>query len=281
MDKLYNSTAEEICKITTHQYSTSFTLGIKAFDKTIRGPIYSIYAFARYADEIVDTFLSIPKSERSYLLAKYKGETYEAIEMKLSSNPILHSFQNIVNQYNIDLQLIEDFFISMEMDLSEKEYDHDQYQQYIYGSAEVIGLMCLKVFVDGDQNQYNSLRNSARRLGAAFQKVNFLRDMKSDFDERGRIYFPDANWQAFDWVTKKEIEENIKEDFLIALEGIKKLPKKVKKGVYLAYKYYWALFNKLRKAAPSKIQNERIRISNPIKAYILVKGLIRNYLGII
>jgi phytoene synthase len=276
---LYHQTAAEISKITTQNYSTSFTLGIKAFPTHIRKEIYAIYAFSRFTDEIVDTFLDLSIDQRRTLLHTYKNNTFQAIEMGISPFPVLHSFQQTVNQYQIDFELINAFFNSMEMDLDNGEHSTSTYDEYIYGSAEVIGLMCLKVFVNGDADAFEELKYYAQKLGAAFQKVNFLRDIKSDFEDRGRIYFPNVDFTHFNPASKKEIEADIEADFKIAYEGILKLPVDVKKGVYLAYKYYYALFNKIRKTSPANLQNERLRISNSIKAVILLKSLARSYVG--
>jgi len=280
MLSLYHHTSAEISKITTHNYSTSFTLGIKAFPKTIRKEIYAIYAFSRFTDEIVDSFLHLTIEERRTLLHTYKASTFQAIEMGVSPFPVLHSFQQTVNQFHIDLGLINAFFDSMEMDLENGEHSTSTYDEYIYGSAEVIGLMCLKVFVHGNAAEYDNLKYYAQKLGSAFQKVNFLRDIKSDFEDRGRIYFPNVDFSHFDPSNKKEIEADIEADFKTAYEGIMKLPKDAKKGVYLAYKYYYALFKKIRRTSPSHLQSERLRIPNSIKAVILVKSLARSYVGV-
>ncbi|MCB0502822.1 MAG: phytoene/squalene synthase family protein [Bacteroidetes bacterium] len=274
MLSLHHATSSEISKLTTHQYSTSFTLGIKAFPRAIRSHIYAIYAFSRYTDEIVDTFLDLSIEERRILLHDYRNSTYRAIKNKVSPYPVLHSFQRTVNQFAIPKELIEAFFNSMEMDLENGEHSGTTYDEYIYGSAEVIGLMCLKVFVNGDQKAFESLKNSARKLGAAFQKVNFLRDMKSDFEDRGRIYFPNVLFNSFDEHSKKLIEKDIQADFEAAFEGILRLPKDVRKGVYLAYKYYYALFKKLCHVSPAAIQENRIRIPNAMKLFILLRILI-------
>ncbi len=273
--ELYNKNALEISKITTVNYSTSFSLGIKTIDKTVRSKIYAIYGFARFADEIVDTFLELPVEHRNTLLMDFKKNTFQAIEFKVSPYPIVHAFQQVVHEYTIDHALINAFFDSMETDLYNEEHGLKSYNDYIYGSAEVIGLMCLKVFVDGDQNKFDELKNSARKLGAAFQKVNFLRDMKSDFEERGRVYFPDVNFNAFDKQAKQKIENEIEQDFKEAYKGIIQLPETVRKGVYLAYKYYLALFEKIRKSEASIIQVERTRIPDYIKLIILLKSMVR------
>jgi phytoene synthase len=275
---LYNKTCRECSELITKRYSTSFSMGIMVFDKTFRSPIYSIYGFVRFADEIVDTFHGFDKAS---LLERFKEDTYRAIEEGISLNPVLHAFQEVVNQYNIDHDLIEAFLKSMEMDLYHQEYEDHLYKEYIYGSAEVVGLMCLRVFVDGDQAQYDALKEPARSLGAAFQKVNFLRDIKSDFDVRERIYFPGVDFNAFDALQKMEIETDIQKDFDDAYLGIKSLPEGCRLGVYLAYRYYLALFNKIKNAAPSTILKERIRVPDSKKVYYLCSSAVKNKLNLI
>jgi 15-cis-phytoene synthase len=254
---LYTKTTLECSKLITEHYSTSFTLGIKTLDKRFHLPIYAIYGFVRYADEIVDTFEGYDKKT---LLSRFKSDTYVAIEEGVSLNPVLHSFQLIVNKYKIDHDLIESFLHSMEMDLYYADYNQEGYEAYIYGSAEVVGLMCLRVFCEGNLEEYDRLKADAKRLGSAFQKVNFLRDIKSDFQERGRTYFPDVDFTNFTLEDKKLIEDDIQADFDAALRGIMELPKGAKGGVYLAYKYYLRLFDKIKNCPASRIQNERIRV---------------------
>ncbi|SNT20004.1 Phytoene/squalene synthetase [Ekhidna lutea] len=268
MENLYTQTAFDCSKLITKAYSTSFSLGIRTLNKKYHSPIYAIYGFVRYADEIVDTFHEHDKNE---LLKQFRLDTYKSIEEKISLNPVLHSFQNVVNKYQIDHDLIEAFLISMEMDLSKKDYDDPEYKKYIYGSAEVVGLMCLKVFLDGNDRKYQELLEPAKHLGAAFQKVNFLRDIKSDFDERGRVYFPGIDFNQFTRDEKRRIEKDIQNDFQEALKGIKKLPNGVRAGVYLAYIYYTVLFKKITRLSPERIKSERIRIPNGKKFLLLVK----------
>ena len=265
---LYTQTAFDCSKLITKTYSTSFSLGIRTLDKKYHDSIYAIYGFVRYADEIVDTFHEHDKED---LLKRFKKDTYQAISEKISLNPVLHSFQQVVNTYQIDHDLIESFLISMEMDLSKKDYKDPDYDKYIYGSAEVVGLMCLKVFCEGDEKQYQSLLMPARHLGSAFQKVNFLRDIKSDFDERGRVYFPGVDFNHFSEKEKKEIELDIARDFTASLEGIKNLPLGVRAGVYLAYIYYTVLFKKITRLSTEKIKTERIRVPNFKKFLLLIK----------
>lgn len=272
--ELYHKTCQKYSKIITNDYSTSFSLGIKTLNRKYHAPIYSIYGFVRFADEIVDTFHEYDKIK---LLNTFKSMTYEAIEEKISTNPVLDSFQQVVNKYEINKDLIDAFLHSMEMDLKEKRYCEEKYQQYIYGSAEVVGLMCLKVFCNGNKENYSGLLEPARRLGAAFQKVNFLRDVQSDYRERGRIYFPGVDFDNFTEAAKKFIENDIEQDFNAAKAGIRKLNKDTKLGVYLAYIYYLALFNKIKKIHPSVILTKRIRITNTKKYLLFIKALLHKW----
>ena len=264
---LFDQTTLECSKLITQRYSTSFTLGIKTLNKKLHFPIYAIYGFVRYADEIVDTFHS---KDKARLLNHFEASTFEAIEQKVSLNPVLHAFQLSVNQYNIDHELIRAFLHSMRLDLSETVYDQKGYEEYIYGSAEVVGLMCLKVFCNGNEKQYQELLPPAKKLGAAFQKVNFIRDIKSDFEERGRVYFPGVDFDNFSKTAKEAIEDDIQQDFDDALIGIRKLPQEARLGVYLAYKYYLKLFKKIKDCPPGKIKEERIRIPDFRKMTILI-----------
>ncbi|MDI9865371.1 phytoene/squalene synthase family protein [Flectobacillus sp. DC10W] len=268
MMDLYNTTTFECSKLITEYYSTSFTLGIKTLDKRFHFPIYAIYGFVRYADEIVDTFHGFDKKA---LLNTFTTDTFKAIEDKISLNPVIHSFQMVVNEYQIDHDLIRAFLHSMEMDLYQSEYNQVGYEEYIYGSAEVVGLMCLRVFCEGNNEMYQALKDDARSLGSAFQKVNFLRDIKSDFQERGRTYFPNVDFTNFTLKDKQLIEDDIQADFDAAYRGIMNLPKGAKAGVYLAYKYYLRLFDKIKGCPASKIQNERIRVPDFQKVALLAK----------
>lgn len=272
MLSLYNQTCLECSSLITRRYSTSFSMGIRVFEKKYRSPIYAIYGFVRFADEIVDTFHDFPKKE---LLDKFRRDTYEAIKLGISLNPVLHSFQNVVNKYNIEIELIDAFLDSMQMDLNLNAYEDNLYQKYIYGSAEVVGLMCLRVFVNGDDNMYKHLYASARSLGSAFQKINFLRDIKSDFDERGRVYFPGVDFRSFSLGDKLQIESDIKKDFDDALLGITQLPQGVRFGVYLAYKYYTKLFQKIKSASPTKVKEERIRVRDSRKVVLIFSSAFR------
>ena len=275
---LYTKTTLECSKVITEHYSTSFTLGIKTLDKRFHLPIYAIYGFVRYADEIVDTFEGYDKKT---LLSRFKSDTYVAIEEGVSLNPVLHSFQLIVNKYKIDHELIESFLHSMEMDLYYADYNQAGYEAYIYGSAEVVGLMCLRVFCEGNLAEYDRLKDDAKRLGSAFQKVNFLRDIKSDFQERGRTYFPDVDFANFTLEDKKAIENDIQADFDAALRGILELPKGAKGGVYLAYKYYLRLFDKIKNCPASRIQNERIRVPDYQKMTLLASTYFQMRLNVL
>ena len=277
--QLYQNSCVECSELITKRYSTSFSLGIRVFDKEFRNPIYSIYGFVRFADEIVDTFHQFDKKE---LLDDFRKETFKAIVQKISLNPILQAFQQIVNEYEIDHQLITDFLDSMEMDLHKSTYESEAiYNKYIYGSAEVVGLMCLQVFTKGDNAFYSKLAPYAKSLGAAFQKINFLRDMNSDLEERGRVYFPGIDLTKFDEFTKQEILKDIQLDFDNALEGIRLLPKGARRGVYLAYVYYLNLYKNIRKASVEKIMEERIRVSDKRKAYLLMNTVVRNSMNLL
>jgi 15-cis-phytoene synthase len=275
---LFDQTTLECSKLITQRYSTSFTMGIKTLDKKFHLPIYAIYGFVRYADEIVDTFHD---KDKQALLEQFKKDTYEAIDAGISLNPVLHAFQLMVNKYHIDKDLIEAFLHSMEMDLDFKTYNDSKYHEYIYGSAEVVGLMCLKVFCEGDHAMYEKLREPACKLGAAFQKVNFLRDIKSDYEERGRVYFPGIDFSGFDKSAKKLIEEDIQKDFNDALIGIEQLPSGARLGVRVAYLYYQKLFDKIKGLPAEVITQKRVRIPNSQKLSLLVGTYFETKLGMI
>lgn len=267
MKQLFDDLSYRISKETTKQYSTSFSLGILALSASIRNPIYAIYGYVRLADEIVDSFHGYNKEK---LLTKFKEDTFSALEDGISLNPILHSFQETVHEYNIDVQLIIQFLRSMEMDLQKIDYNSDLYKEYILGSAEVVGLMCLQIFVNGDKEQYEKLKPYAMILGSAFQKVNFLRDMKDDYYTLGRSYFPNLDFSRFDNNAKLSIEKEIQEEFRQALIGIKMLPPSSRFGVYLAYRYYISLFRKIKRKSATTILSERIRISNGAKISLMM-----------
>ena len=273
MIELYHKISVDASKNVTQLYSTSFSMGIKLLDKNIHDAIFSIYGFVRLADEIVDTFHDYPKSE---MLQEFKEETYKALDRKISVNPILHAFQMVVNKYSIDRDLIDKFLLSMEQDLNDIQYSSVGYKEYIVGSAEVVGLMCLKVFVNGDNDLYFKLEEPARKLGAAFQKINFLRDVKADYQELGRTYFPGVDLEKFTPDEKLKIEEDIQDDFECALEGIIKLPSSSKLGVYVAYRYYFSLFKKIKKVSSDRLMEERIRVPNTKKILITFKSMFQN-----
>jgi 15-cis-phytoene synthase len=272
MFELYEKTANTCSKSTTNIYSTSFSLGIQMIAKDYRWAIYGIYGFVRLADEIVDTF---ERDDKAELLQKFKEDTYEAIAKGISLNPILQSFQKVVNQYNIGKDLIEPFFNSMEADLNKTSYNQGQYNEYIYGSAEVVGLMCLKVFCDGNEEKYNELLKPARSLGAAFQKVNFLRDIKSDVEDRGRIYFPSLDLSNFNEYNKQAIINDVRNDFKEAYKGIVKLPMSCRFGVYTSYIYYLKLLDKIERKNASDILEQRIRVANSEKMALLAKSFFK------
>jgi phytoene/squalene synthetase len=278
MKKLFDEISYKCSKITTKTYSTSFSLGILALHKSIRKPIYNIYGFVRFADEIVDSFHDYDKT---LLFNQFKDDAFFAIDNKISLNPILNSFQEIVNSYSIDLSLINNFLDSMEMDLSERSYNKDNYNDYIHGSAEVVGLMCLKVFVNGNEQLYNKLKPSAMSLGSAFQKINFLRDVNIDYSLLGRSYFPGVQINKFSQSDKIKIEKDIERDFKDALVGIKMLPTNSRAGVYLSYLYYYHLFKKIRYLSPSRLLAERIRIPNIEKLALMFKAIFKNQLNLI
>lgn len=273
MMDLYSNTCFECSKLITERYSTSFSLGIKAFDKKLRGPIYSIYGYVRYADEIVDTFHNHDKVK---LFDAFKQDTLNAIDQGISLNPVLHSFQDTINKYNVPMELVEAFWKSMEMDIDTSKYEEESYKEYIYGSAEVIGLMCLMIFCNGDINEYNRLSPYAKSLGSAFQKINFLRDIKSDYQDRGRVYFPNVKFTEFCEEQKREIELDIKKEFDHAYEGIKQLPEGARLGVYIAYRYYLDLFRKIKNLPATEVAKRRIRVGDTRKALLFVQAIFKN-----
>ncbi|AXT53442.1 phytoene/squalene synthase family protein [Aquimarina sp. BL5] len=270
MKALFDSVSYSCSKLVTNSYSTSFSLASKMLSDSIRQDIYNIYGFVRFADEIVDSFHDYDKET---LFNDFETEMYKAIEYKISLNPILNSFQQTVHQYNIQPELYEAFMKSMRLDLHKKNYlTNTEYKEYIYGSADVVGLMCLKVFVNGDNEKYDELKESAKHLGSAFQKVNFLRDLKADFEDLSRTYFPDTDLRQLDEASKLRIIEEIQEDFDKGFEGIMKLPVEAKFGVYTAYIYYKKLLNKLKATPSVEIKNTRIRVPNYQKFGLLAKS---------
>ncbi len=278
MKSLFDVVSVQCSKLATRAYSTSFSLGIYFLKNRLRDPIYSIYGFVRFADEIVDSFDGY---NRKYLLEKFKSDTYEAITNRISLNPILNSFQEVVHKYKISIDLIETFLHSMEMDLDKINYSKEKYETYILGSAEVVGLMCLYVFTEGNAKMYEDLKPFAMKLGAAFQKVNFLRDLNADYHTLGRTYFPNVDMTNFSSDDKLLIEKEIEKDFKEALTGIKQLPSSSKGGVYLAYVYYNSLFKKIKSLPAQKILKERIRISNGHKFGLMINSMFQYKLNLL
>jgi phytoene/squalene synthetase len=278
MINLFHELSQQCSRSTTEKYSTSFSRAIKLLHKDLRQPIYNIYGFVRFADEIVDSFHQHNKEQ---LLAEFKTETYTAIKRSISINPVLNSFQITVNAYKISSELIEAFFKSMEMDLNKTSYDHTGYTTYIYGSAEVVGLMCLQVFCEGNKEKYEILKPYAQSLGAAFQKVNFLRDIKADYMELNRTYFPNVDFTKFTSLDKLKIEQDIANDFENAYHGIAQLPIKARFGVYVAYKYYLSLFDKIKKVNPGSILSKRVRVPDFKKFLIIAKASLRTQLNLL
>ncbi len=272
MKQLFDELSYSVSKITTKKYSTSFSLGILVLHPSIRSAIYAIYGYVRLADEIVDSFHGY---DREKLLKRLKDETQDALLEGISLNPILQSFQQTVHQYKIDEKLIGQFLHSMEMDLQQVDYNSELYEEYIFGSAEVVGLMCLQVFTNGNKEKYEELKPYAMKLGSAFQKVNFLRDLKDDYQVLGRTYFPNLDLAVFDNCVKGQIEKQIQEEFNEALIGIKKLPTSSMFGVYLAYKYYLSLFKRIKRKSSKDILLSRIRVPNSEKAYVAFKSYVR------
>jgi len=279
MKKLFDSVSEDCSRSVTQSYSTSFSMATKMLDASIRNHIYNIYGFVRFADEIVDSFHEYPKEE---LLNRFEDDLYFSLKNKISLNPILNSFQKTVNVFSIDKTLIAAFLKSMRWDLEKKVYKTEKdYKDYIYGSADVVGLMCLKVFVKGDNTKYKELKPSAMALGSAFQKVNFLRDLKNDYQELDRTYFPNVNFNNFDEDSKQSIIDDIEKDFEFALKGIFKLPDEVRFGVYTAYKYYNKLLMKLKRTPSDSIQNKRIRVPNYQKITVFARSYLKYRLNLL
>jgi phytoene synthase len=278
MKERFDTLSATCSRETTRLYSTSFSLGILFFNKEVRSPIYAIYGFVRLADEIVDSFHDYPKS---LMLAELKADTFTAIERGISVNPVINSFQQVVNQFGITHLLITQFLNSMEMDLGEQVYTPEKYEEYVMGSAQVVGLMCLHVFTNGNEQEFERLRIPAMKLGSAFQKVNFLRDVNADYQELNRTYFPNVDLSAFSDDNKRAIEADILKELNEALNGIRQLPRSCRKGVYLAYVYYKKLFRKIAKVPAEKVMSERIRVSNGHKFYLIFDSLIRYKLNVL
>ena len=279
MKQLFDIVSNDCSKNVTEKYSTSFSLATRMLDQSIRSDIYNIYGFVRFADEIVDTFHQYPKKE---LFDRFEENLNHSLRNKISLNPILNSFQMTVNKYNIDLDLIKAFMRSMRWDLYKKKYlNKKDYKTYIYGSADVVGLMCLKVFVKGDEKKYNNLRENAMSLGSAFQKVNFLRDLKNDHNILKRSYFPNVDLNTFDENSKEKIIKEIENDFKKGLVGIFKLPSEAKFAVYTAYKYYFKLLIKLKNTPSTRIKSSRIRVPNFEKFTVLAKSYVNYRLNLL
>lgn len=278
MKALFDEYCLEASKKVTKRYSTSFYAGVSFLDKSIRDDVHAIYGFVRFADEIVDTFHDYDKKT---LLHEFKRDTYLALERKISMNPILNSFQATVNKYQINHELIEQFLHSMEMDLTPQDYDDSKYEEYILGSAEVVGLMCLKVFVYGDEDEYQRLKPFAMKLGSAFQKINFLRDLRTDLNELGRLYFPHIGEEGISLQDKLAIEEEIEKEFEEAYKGILQLPKSSRFGVYVSYTYYTRLLAKIKRKTIQDLMNERIRVPDKQKVFIFFKSYVRNSLNLL
>ena len=279
MKSIFDNVSFDCSTKVTKAYSTSFSSAVKMLAPSIRQDIYNIYGFVRFADEIVDTFHDYDKEA---LFTQFENDLALALSQKISLNPILNSFQHTVHKYNIPMELVDAFMHSMKLDLTKREYKTtEEYQEYIYGSADVVGLMCLKVFVNGDNSKYEELKDSAMRLGSAFQKVNFLRDLKADFEELSRTYFPNTDLNHLDEKSKQEIIADIESDFEAAFNGIKNLPIEAKFGVYTAYRYYKKLLKKLQKTPSLEIKNTRIRVSDYQKVELLARCYVKYRLNII
>ena len=276
MKELFDHVSLRCSRLTTRAYSTSFSLGIRCLARELQDPIYALYGFVRFADEIVDTFHDFDKRA---LLEQFKVDTFRAVQEGISLNPILNSFQFAVNRYGIEDELIAQFLKSMEMDLYKTAYDEQAYKEYMLGSAEVVGLMCLRVFSNRDKRMFHDLKPFAMRLGAAFQKVNFLRDLQADYAGMGRVYFPGVDLEHFDESCKKRIEDSIRKDFDEAFKGIKKLPRSARFGVYVAYVYYLALFRKIKNTPSHIVMRSRIRIPKPQKATLLAYSYVKHQLN--
>ena len=278
MKALFDQVSRSTSKAVTRRYSTSFSLGISFLNKDFHHPIYGIYGFVRFADEIVDSFHAYDKKT---LLEEFKRDTCLSIERKISLNPVLNSFQEVVHAYNIENELIEAFLKSMAMDLEKKNYQPEEYKQYILGSAEVVGLMCLRVFTENDRALYDRLKPYAMSLGSAFQKINFLRDLNADYVGMGRIYFPNVNMSELNENIKAEIEQDIEKDFDHGLVGVRLLPKRARLGVYVAYIYYRSLFRKIKRLEPQHILTRRVRIPNTQKVMLFAGSYVRNSLNLL
>ncbi|AWH72994.1 phytoene synthase [Dokdonia sp. Dokd-P16] len=279
MKSLFDTVSRSCAKVVTQSYSTSFASATKMLAPSIRQDIYNIYGFVRFADEIVDSFHDYDKA---LLFERFDQDLKNALEDKISLNPILNAFQETVHKFDIEQEHIDAFMKSMRLDLTKSDYLTDaEYREYIYGSADVVGLMCLTVFVQGDKEQYESLKESAMSLGSAFQKVNFLRDLKADFEGLSRTYFPDTNLHELDEASKQSIIADIEEDFAKGLAGINRLPIEAKFGVYTAFRYYKKLLTKLKKVPSAEIKNTRVRVPDYVKASLLARSYVKYRLNLI
>ena len=279
MKSIFDKVSFECSRNVTKSYSTSFSTAVKMLAPSIRQDIYNVYGFVRFADEIVDSFHDYDKES---LFALFENDLALALKNKISLNPVLNSFQHTVTKYDIPMDLIDAFMKSMKLDLTKTEYKtSEEYQEYIFGSADVVGLMCLKVFVNGDHTKYNELKDSAMRLGSAFQKVNFLRDLKADYEVLSRTYFPNTDLNQLDEISKLKIIEEIEADFKAGYQGIVDLPMEAKFGVYTAYTYYKKLLSKLKKTPSAEIKNTRIRVPNYQKYGLFAKSYLSYKLNII
>jgi phytoene synthase len=279
MKSIFDNVSKACSKLVTTSYSTSFSMATKMLADSIRQDIYNIYGFVRIADEIVDTFHDYDKE---HLFKKFEIDLEDALNDKISLNPILNSFQETYHKYNIDRHLVDAFMNSMRLDLHKKDYlTEEEYRNYIYGSADVVGLMCLKVFVKGDQEQYDQLKDSAMSLGSAFQKVNFLRDLKADYEELSRTYFPNTDLTQLDEASKQAIIEDIESDFEKGLKGIRQLPLEARFGVFMAYRYYNKLLEKLKKTPALEIKSTRIRVPNYKKVELLTRSYVKYQLNLL
>lgn len=276
--ELYQKNNLDCSRITTHNYSTTFSLGLRVMNRKYSDGIYCLYGFLRYADEIVDTFFD---QDQPTIFEEFRQETFKAIDRHFSINPIIHSFQSAVHKYGIERELVEAFLVSMEMDLTNEVYSPELLKKYIYGSAEVVGLMCLRVFYYEEPEKYEELKAPIRKLGMALQKVNFLRDVNDDFKEKGRIYFKNIDFSNFTLATKRQLEDEIEQDFLESLQGIKKLKKSVRLGVYLVYNYYMYLLREIKKARPEDILKKRYRLTNTKKSYLFIHTYFKNSLNLL
>ena len=279
MKAIFDTVSYDCSRVVTQTYSTSFSLASKMLSKSIRMDIYNIYGFVRFADEIVDSFHDFNKEDLFY---KFTEDLELALKDRISLNPILNAFQHTYHKYQIDKSLVDAFMKSMRLDLHKTDYlTEDEYKAYIYGSADVVGLMCLKVFVKGDKTKYEALKDTAMSLGSAFQKVNFLRDLKADFEGLNRTYFPNTDLNNLNEETKQHIIDDIEADFRQGLIGIKKLPLDAKFGVFMAYRYYHQLLKKLKKTPALQIKESRIRVSNPKKIELLMRSYVKYQLNLI